>query len=288
MTNLKNRRIAVIAPIGLALVLGGCSDFKMPEFKLGKGRQQTTSQSQSGSVQLVERDVEAPQVFQVNEEGLWDGRPSLGGVWVAYPDVGDPERVIIRNEANGKFVIGALFRRERNNPGPKLQVSSDAAAALEVIAGQPTVLNVTALRKEQVPENAPAQDAAVATGDEDVTAQTLGPIAAAAAAIEEAEADGATPTAQAQTPAPQAAAPAPSALAKPYVQIGIFSVQDNATRNAKALQDNGIVPVVKAQESNGKKFWRVLAGPAASRADMRVLLKKVHDMGYSDAYAVTH
>lgn len=275
-----------MAALGIAVALGGCSDFKMPEFKLGKGRQQTASDTQSGTVHLVERDVEAPQVFQVNEEGLWDGRPSLGGVWVAYPDVGDPERVIIRNEANGKFVIGALFRRERNNPGPKLQVSSDAAAALEVIAGQPTVLNVTALRKEQVPENTPAQTAEATGEDEDVTAETLGPIAAAAAAIEEAEAEPAAQTQAAATP--QAAPATASALAKPYVQIGIFSVQDNATRNAKALQDNGIAPVVKAQESNGKKFWRVLAGPAANRSDMRVLLKKVHDMGYSDAYAVTH
>ena len=43
---------------------------------------------------LVERDVEAPGVFQVTEAGLWDGRPSLGGVWVAHPDVTEPERVI--------------------------------------------------------------------------------------------------------------------------------------------------------------------------------------------------
>jgi hypothetical protein len=79
------------------------------------------------SVRLVERDVEAPQVFQKTDMGLWDGRPSLGGVWVAHPDVTDPERVIIRNTANGTFVIGALFRRQRDLPGPAFQVSSDAA-----------------------------------------------------------------------------------------------------------------------------------------------------------------
>ena len=71
----------------------------------------------------------------MTDQGLWDGRPSLGGVWVAHPDVTEPERVIIRNEANGKFVIGALFRRERELPGPKLQMSSDAAAALERAGG---------------------------------------------------------------------------------------------------------------------------------------------------------
>ena len=90
--------------------------------------------------------------FQSPKHGLWDGRPSLGGVWVAHPDVTDPERVIIRNQANGKFVIGALFRRERDNPGPRLQVSSDAAAALEMLAGAPSTLNVTALRREEVAE----------------------------------------------------------------------------------------------------------------------------------------
>jgi hypothetical protein len=63
-------------------------------------------------------DVEAPEVFDITDAGLWDGRPSLGGVWVAHPDATDPERVMIRNTETGSFVIGALFRRERENPGP--------------------------------------------------------------------------------------------------------------------------------------------------------------------------
>jgi hypothetical protein len=87
------------------------------------------------SVKLVDRDTEAPEVFQTTDDALWDGRPSLGGVWVASPDAKDPERVILRNPANGKFVIGALFRREIDNPGPKLQISSDAASALGMLAG---------------------------------------------------------------------------------------------------------------------------------------------------------
>jgi len=106
----------------------------------------------SRSAQLVERDVEAPDAFQVTEAGLWDGRPSLGGIWVAHPDVNEPERVIIRNQANGASVVGALFRRERENPGPPFQVSSDAAVELEMLAGAPTQLEVTALRREEVAE----------------------------------------------------------------------------------------------------------------------------------------
>jgi len=118
---------------------------------------QTSSDEDTGatrSTKIVERDVEAPEVFSVTEAGLWDGRPSLGGVWVAHPTAKDPERVIIRNSTNNKFVIGALFRRDLNIPGPRLQVSSDAAATLGMLAGQPVELNVTARRREEVAERA--------------------------------------------------------------------------------------------------------------------------------------
>ncbi|MEP0156659.1 MAG: SPOR domain-containing protein, partial [Pseudophaeobacter sp.] len=110
------------------LALSACEDGANLGFL--KPKPAETAVTGSSRTQLVERDVEAPDVFQVNEAGLWDGRPSLGGVWVAHPDAKDPERVIIRNTFNGKFVIGALFRREREIPGPRLQISSDAAAAL--------------------------------------------------------------------------------------------------------------------------------------------------------------
>ncbi|RBO52395.1 SPOR domain-containing protein [Rhodovulum sp. BSW8] len=104
-------------------------------------------------------DVEAPEVFHAEETGLWDGRPSLGGIWIAHPDVTDPERVIIRNTATGQSVVGALFRRERESPGPRFQVSSDAAAQIGLLAGQPTELSVTALRRPPDPQPAAtAQD----------------------------------------------------------------------------------------------------------------------------------
>ena len=138
----------VLGMYGL-LVLTGCEEgVQMPAFLQPKPTADGAPASSPISFgRKVERDVEAPEIFQVTEAGLWDGRPSLGGVWVAHPDVTDPERVIIRNPSNGKFVIGALFRRERETPGPRLQVSSDAASALGLVAGAPTNLNVTALRR---------------------------------------------------------------------------------------------------------------------------------------------
>jgi cell division septation protein DedD len=197
--------------------------------------------------------------------------------------VSEPDRAIIRNESNGKFVIGALFRREREAPGPRLQISSDAAAALGVLAGQPSNLNVVALRREEVPVEAPAdaqaETPAVPAATE-VDAQPLDPVVAGAAAALDA----------APTPKP-AAAPAPkpsSSLAKPFVQIGIFSVEQNAQNTAAAMRQAGMVPTVKKQSSAGKTFWRVLVGPAQSKSELATLLKTIKGTGFEDAYAVTH
>jgi len=271
--------------VGLMFGLAGCeqvSEFDL--FNKKTDEESAGSAPASSSVKLVERDVEAPDVFQVSDQGLWDGRPSLGGVWVAHPDVKDPERVIIRNEDNGKFVIGALFRRERANPGPKLQVSSDAAAALGMLAGAPSFLNVTALRREQVPlanETAGTELQA----PEAIATASLDPIAAAGAAIERSEAD--QTAALDPTPQPAAAPPRPSNLAKPFIQIGLFSVQENANRTGTVLRGSGVVPNIVKESSKGKTFWRVTIGPATSSAERAALLKTVKGLGYNDAYFVT-
>ncbi|KNG95105.1 sporulation domain-containing protein [Pseudaestuariivita atlantica] len=240
------------------------------------------------SIKLIERDVEVPDVFQATEAGLWDGRPSLGGVWVAHPDVAEPERVIIRNSKNSKFVIGALFRREREAPGPRLQVSSDAAAALGMLAGQPMNLNVTALRREEVADDvAPAPDttAASLTKPAEIATGTLDPVAdVAARALDETPVIEAAASADAVAPA----APVTSALSKPYVQVGIFSIEKNARNTASTLSGLGIVPTVKKQSAKGKTFWRVVAGPATTQSELADILKKVKAKGFTDAYAVSN
>ena len=270
------------------LALGGCGEgTEGGTFGFLKPKADTSEAADmqdTSTTKLVERDVEAPEVFQVTDSGLWDGRPSLGGVWVAHPDVKEPERVIIRNTKNSKFVIGALFRRERNNPGPSIQVSSDAASALGMLAGAPAQLNVTALRHEAQPTDAeevaeaPATDL---TAPESVEATTLDPVSTATAAIEEAEA---TPP----TPEPKPKPPQTSSLDKPYLQIGIFSVEENALNTAEAMRQNGMVPTVKKQSAKGKTFWRVIVGPAANKAERSALLRKVKGVGFADAYPVTN
>ena len=250
----------------------------------------SSTTSTSGSIKLVERDVESPEAFEVNTEALWDGRPSLGGVWVAHPDSKQPERVIIRNESNGKFVIGALFRRERNNPGPKLQLSSDAADALGVLAGTPTKLRVTALRRETVneAEEEPAETAAVSedTTAGEVATSEIGEPASTEEISSAVLASVAAAETETPTPAPTATAPASSALSKPYVQIGFFSVESNAKANVKKMTSSGIPAKSVKSEAKGKTFWRVLAGPAKSKAEKKQLLENVKKQGFTDAYFV--
>ena len=274
------RRAWVTLVLTSTLALSACEEGKRPAFLQPKDKTtQNDGSAPSRSVKLVERDTEAPEVFQVTENGLWDGRPSLGGVWVAHPSVKEPERVIIRNEKNGKFVIGALFRRERENPGPRLQVSSDAAATLGMLAGQPSKLNVTALRRETVSETGPAPDAAPqldAPGA--ISESTLAP-ATGSTAVASAPAT--------STPKPKAA-PSSSSLSKPFIQLGIFSVEQNANNTAEAMRVAGMVPTVKKSSSSSKPFWRVLVGPAQTSAERTALLKKIKASGFADAYAVSN
>ena len=297
--------LKVAMALGGAILVAACDDTNLPGFmkNANGGEQGSPSPTRQGKV--IERDVEAPEIFSVTEKGLWDGRPSLGGVWVAHPNAKDPERVIIRNPSNGKSAVAALFRREREIPGPRLQVSSEAAAELGLLAGAPAELTVTALRKEKVPVAPPPEAEPILEDPAKISQSTLDdPIAAAAAALDRTEettpvvgtrpapkpatvakpAITAKPAAAAKPAAPVAA----SALSKPFIQIGIFSVEQNAKNTAESLRAAGIVPTIKPGKSNGKDFWRVLAGPATGKSELAALLKKIKGLGFVDAYSVSN
>lgn len=273
-------------------LLAGCEDAGSFSFKdVFKPKPDTTEEAVAvdPAATVTERDVEAPEVFSATEAGLWDGRPSLGGVWVAHPDVKEPERVIIRNQTNDQFVVGALFRRERDIPGPRLQISSDAAEALGMLAGAPVDLDVTALRKETVEQAPPAAEEPIAE-PADISETSLDPIAAAGAAIDASDPTPATPAAAAPAPsAPVIESSLPkSTLKKPFIQIGIFSQEANAERAAKQMRGAGLIPTVKQQEAGGKPFWRVVVGPASTTSEQKKLLSTIKGEGFSDAYAVTN
>ncbi|MCB4379507.1 SPOR domain-containing protein, partial [Synechococcus sp. MU1644] len=94
-----------------------------------------------------------------------------------------------------------------------------------------------------------------------------------------------TPTA---IPAAATTRPTASKLDKPFIQIGIFSVQANADRTATQMRNAGVIPTVKTFERDGKSFWRVVVGPAGTSSERSQLLTKIKDEGFTDAYAVTN
>jgi cell division septation protein DedD len=280
MAGIGYRRLILTASV-LAM-LAGCQEgagpvSENPPVEGSAADAGTTAQVASAtSVKLVDRDVEAPEIFQTTDQALWDGRPSLGGVWVASPEAKDPERVIMRNPANGKFVIGALFRRERDNPGPTLQISSDAAAALGLLAGEPGKISVTALRRDEAAPTAPDASKPILDAAETVDTEALDPIAGtAAAAIDKAEADAAKGGKAAAAPAaatavapatPGAKAPAATATkpadAKPATAAEPAATKPAATpapANAPtaatpATASGGLIQIgIFSQEANAKR-----------------------------------
>jgi cell division septation protein DedD len=152
----------------------------------------------------------------------------------------------------------------------------------------------TPIEPEAAPEASPSE-AAGTIGAEKIEAKPLDEITSNAAnAIAAASAKPATPPAAAAPavkpppPAAPAAAAKPAASSGSYVQIGIFSVEANAKRAADQLAKAGIAQSIRKEESQGKTFWRVLAGPAASAAERDAMTTKIKGLGYNDAYAVSN
>lgn len=361
--------------VGLSALalLGACEDF--PNQGTASGRA-----SVSEGLAIEERDVEKPDIFSVRDMAVWDGRPSFGGVWVATSGDFQPERVSITNVDNQKTVVGALFKREEANPGPPIRLSSDAAAALGIAPGAPTMIAVTAVRREAVASAPVSTDPAAAAAVEsealepvetpEATDETGSPTAAAATAAtttaatttavaadaaatttrtrrpnflqriamaleggpkDEAPAVAAAPVvtdeviaestepaisvtadpATAEAAAPmvadidaavaevaaeaEAAAPAPvppparaSELSNPYLQVAVFSTEENALTTVRNLGRVGIDTVVRPQTfDNGKTVYRVIAGPAQTEAEMDQLKAAVTEIGLADAFPVS-
>lgn len=117
-------------------------------------------------------DVEQPDVFQATDMAMWDGRPTLGDIWVSVPDAIQPERVMIRNEKTGLEVKGAMFVRDTQATGTDapIKLSPGAARALGVAPMELARISVTAIRKEpQIDDTTPV----IARSNNDMAAPRL-------------------------------------------------------------------------------------------------------------------
>ena len=67
-------------------------------------------------------------------------------------------------------------------------------------------------------------------------------------------------------------------------KVGIFGSEENATLAVGQLAVAGLSPTVLQETSNDKPFWRVVLGPAQTRADRTALLDGARKAGFQDAY----
>ena len=206
-------------------------------------------------IEFKENDVEAPEIF--NAEGLayWEGQSSLGGVWITHPKVDQATRVLIKDKYGGKSVIGAIFNRSGDDNEKRMLLSSEAAASLGVEANENRIITVTALRALKTVESIKNKSDAKNAETKIVSVQNSGS--------------------------------ENIALTKPYIQVGIFSIEQNARNTAEVMHQLNIQPTVKEQTSRNKTFWRVIVGPAVDMNERSTLLQKVKAVGFGDAYAVS-
>ena len=77
---------------------------------------------------------------------------------------------------------------------------------------------------------------------------------------------------------------ASSALTEPYIQLGVFSVEDNAISAADKMRASGVTPDIREQVGEDRTTWRVLIGPAITEAERAELLLEAQAQGFSDAH----
>ena len=81
---------------------------------------------------------EKPEILDISTSVFWDGKQTLGGNWISHPDVDSPERVLIKNIANGKSIVGAIFQQSKKMKSKSAQISSDAAKSLKINKNEKT------------------------------------------------------------------------------------------------------------------------------------------------------
>ena len=227
------RQIGKFILVGsFVIIIAGCS----PLIKKSNTAQKTTN------IILDEK----PEILDLSATVIWDGEQTLGGIWISYPDVDNPERVLIKNISNGKSIVGAIFKQTKKSKTGSVLISSDAARALEIAQNEQTKVQIVAVR---VPES---------TAPTNIIAENN---IAKNADIEK-------------------------NLSLPYIQVGIFGVQKNANKTKdRMLQLNVPVNIFDFQ-IKGKPYWRVVAGPANTPENRANMLNEIKSAGFTDAYLV--
>lgn len=191
---------------------------------------------------------EKPEILDISASVIWDGEQTLGGNWISHPNVDNPERVLIKNISNGKSIVGAIFQQTKKMETETAVISSDAARALGISKNKQIKVQIIAVR--------------VAEG----TSQT--PKIASSSKANNAVIE--------------------TKLSKPFIQVGIFGVQNNANKTKDRMVRLDLPVNVFDFQIKGKPYWRVVAGPAETSDSRKNMLKLIRSAGFKDAYFVNN
>ena len=191
---------------------------------------------------------EKPKILDISATVIWDGSQTLGGNWVSHPNVKSPERVLIKNTNNGKSVVGAVFQQTKNPNEGLAAISSDAAKALSISKNDETKLQLVAIKMIENSKD---------TADGTSTSLEKKPISNAK-------------------------------LTKPFIQVGIFGVENNAMKTGNQMSKLGLPINIFNFKIKGKTYWRVVAGPASTSEKKANMLNAIKSAGFTDAYFVSN
>ena len=191
---------------------------------------------------------EKPEILDLSASVIWDGEQTLGGNWISHPDVDSPERVLIKNISNGKSIVGAIFQQTKKMKTGPAVISSDAAKALNIAQNDQTKVQIIAVRA--------------------------------------AERTSITPTIA--EPNKSDSASIGTKLSKPFIQVGIFGVENNANKTKDQMLKLNVPVNILDFQIKGKPYWRVVAGPASSSDSRRSMLKTIKSAGFTDAYFISN
>ena len=191
---------------------------------------------------------EKPEILDISTSVVWDGKQTLGGNWVSHPDINSPEKVLIKNTSNGKSVVGAIFQQTRILNKGLAAISSDAAKTLSIAKNDETKLQIVAIK---VIENSNDNAEGTSTNVEK------------------------KPTSNAK-------------LTKPFIQVGIFGVENNAIKTGNQMSKLGLQTNTFDFKIKEKTYWRVVAGPATTLENKDNMLNTIKSAGFTDAFFVSN
>lgn len=77
-------------------------------------------------------------------------------------------------------------------------------------------------------------------------------------------------------------------LVKPIIQVGIFSIENNARKTHEQMRQLELPAKIIDFEIKGKPYWRVVVGPASTEENRSNMLNSIKLAGFTDAYFVSN